>query len=316
MNPTPPNHAFVVETRDRGLRLDVWLHARLPTLSRSRIQGLIKAGNVTLDGEVHSAHAKVAAGQRADVVIPPAGPIALSPEAIPLDIIHEDADIIVINKPAGLVVHPAPGHAGGTLVNALLYHCDDLAGIGGELRPGIVHRLDKDTTGAIVVAKNELAMAALVGQFKSGEVTKQYAAIVQGIPAPPSGTVQTPIGRSDHDRKKMSSCPASGGRMAVTHYEVAERFRDCSSLCVRIETGRTHQIRVHMAHIGHPVIGDRQYRGRRRQDDLPASVSRQMLHARHLAFDHPRTGRRVRYSAPLPADMAELLAALRGRDDS
>jgi len=195
-------------------------------------------------------------------------------------------------------------------VNALLFHCRDLAGIGGERRPGIVHRLDKDTTGALVAAKNEKAMANLVEQFKAGQVRKEYLAVAHGTPAPAAGTVKTLIGRSSHDRQKMSARPSSG-RPAVTHYRVEESWDDVSLLRVRIETGRTHQIRVHMAHIGHPVVGDRQY-GRRRAA-LPMPVARQMLHAETLAFRHPRTGQPLEFKAPLPADMTSLIQSLRNR---
>jgi len=296
---------------DIGLRLDVWLSRCLPGLSRSRVQSLLEAGHITAGGRVVRPRTKVVEGMQVEVEIPPAVPVTLAGENIPLAILHEDADIIVINKPAGLVVHPAAGHAAGTLVNALLYHCHDLAGIGGELRPGIVHRLDKDTSGVLVAAKNEQAMAGLVEQFRKGQVRKEYLAIVQGKPATASGTVKTLIGRSPRDRKKMSARPVSG-RPAVTHYQVRETFGDVSLLKVRIETGRTHQIRVHLAHIGHPVVGDRQYgRGGRRLGELPMPASRQMLHAEILAFRHPRTGRPLEFTAPLPDDMRRLLQALR-----
>lgn len=295
---------------DVGLRLDVWLTRRLPDLSRSRLQMLIKHGDITMGGKAVRPHAKVTEGLEVDVDIPPAVPVELAGEDIPLEILYEDSDIIVINKPAGLVVHPAAGHASGTLVNALLHHCGDLAGIGGELRPGIVHRLDKDTSGAMVAAKNEPAMAGLVDQFKQGQVRKEYLALVCGKPVPASGTVKTLIGRSPHDRKKMSAKPATG-RMAVTHYQTQESWKEVSLLRVRIETGRTHQIRVHVAHIGHPVAGDRQYG--RRQPALPAPVTRQMLHAETLAFRHPRTGKPLEFRAPLPADMKSLLDFLRSR---
>ena len=294
-------------------RLDTWLASRLDGLSRSRIQALIGSGAIRVDGAAVRANLRLRAGMQVEVEIPPPVPAAPAAEDIPLSVLFEDLDVIVIDKPAGLVVHPAAGHAAGTLVNALLHRCADLAGIGGELRPGIVHRLDKDTSGVIVVAKNERAMAALVGQFKAGQVRKEYMAVVYGVPIPPSGTVDTLIGRSPFDRKKMSAEPMRG-RRAVTHYRLVEALGDCALLRVRIETGRTHQIRVHLAHIGHPVLGDRQYGGRRARNEpggAEAGVERQMLHAETLAFRHPRDGRELVCRAPLPADMESVLAGLR-----
>ena len=294
-------------------RLDAWLAARLEGVSRSRIQALIVSGAIRVDGGPVRPNLRLRGGMEVEVALPPPAPAAPAPEDIPLRVLFEDADVIVIDKPAGLVVHPAAGHAAGTLVNALLHRCADLAGIGGERRPGIVHRLDKDTSGAMVVAKNERAMASLVGQFKAGQVRKEYVALVHGVPMPPSGTVDTLIGRSSHDRKKMSAEP-SRGRRAVTHYRVAEVLGDCAFLRVRIETGRTHQIRVHLAHIGHPVLGDRQYGGRRERGGSGGAergALRQMLHAETLAFRHPRDARDVVCRAPLPADMAAVLAGLR-----
>lgn len=294
---------------EAGLRLDIWLERHLPGLSRSRVQALIRAGLVTLDGRRAKPHTPVRTGLEAVVCIPPPAPVTTEAQDIPLDVLYEDADLIVINKPPGLVVHPAAGHASGTLVNALLHHCKNLAGIGGELRPGIVHRLDKDTSGAMVVAKTDAAMAGLIRQFKAGGVRKEYLAVVHGCPVPPEGTVSTLIGRSRHDRKKMSARP-SRGRPAVTHYAVQEDFGDFSLLRIRIETGRTHQIRVHLAHVGHPVVGDAQY-GRRRSPSAP-QVDRQMLHAHRLGFLHPRSRAPVEFVAPLPSDFERALASLRG----
>ena len=295
---------------DAGLRLDVWLSKRLPDVSRSRVQSLIKSGHITAAGQPVTAHAKVTAQTRVSVEIPAAVPVAAAAEDLPLAILYEDSDIVVLNKQAGIVVHPAAGHAAGTLVNALLHHCQDLAGVGGERRPGIVHRLDKDTTGVMVVAKNDRAMAGLTAQFKQTRVQKVYTALVEGLPRPAMGTIDTLIGRSPHDRKKMSA-RAPVGRQARSHYQVVEVLGDVCRVKVRIETGRTHQIRVHMAHIGHPVVGDRQYGGRHRRAALPVAVSRQMLHAEQLAFCHPVSGAPLTFTAPLPADMAELLQALR-----
>ena len=293
---------------DSGRRVDQWIEGRLNGLSRTRIQSLIRNGHITVNRRVVKAHARVREGLEAEIELPAPEPASVEAENIPLDILYEDADILVLNKPAGLVVHPAAGHRAGTLVNALLFHCHDLAGIGGELRPGLVHRLDKDTSGALVVAKNDLAMAGLVGQFKEGRVRKEYVALVHGTPKPPEGRIETLIGRSPRDRKKMSARPNSG-RRAVTHYRVDAVYGDICRVRVRIETGRTHQIRVHMAHLGHPVVGDTQYG--RRKTDLPAGlVARQMLHAERLGLTHPRTGREMLFVAPLPPDMRAVLELL------
>lgn len=298
----PPEHA--------GKRLDVWLALAFPDLSRSRLQALIGDGHVLVNGRQAKPSHKAVAGTSVTVDIPPAVETGLIPEAIPLRILHEDADIVVLDKPAGMVVHPAAGHGSGTLVNALLAHCPDLAGIGGEKRPGIVHRLDRDTSGVMVAAKNEAAMRSLVAQFKQRRVTKEYFAVVWGVPHPASGRAETLIGRSTHDRKKMSATPAAG-RPAITLYETVEPFGAASVLRVRIETGRTHQIRVHMAWLGHPIVGDAQY-GRKRSDAFPvAPPQRQMLHAARLELDHPRTGKHMTFVAPPPEDMQNFIDALR-----
>jgi 23S rRNA pseudouridine1911/1915/1917 synthase len=300
---------LLVTPEGAGNRLDTWLSGREPDLSRARIQALIHGGHVTLDGKAAKPSQKLSEGQTVTLTIPPAVETASRPEAIPLEVLFEDRDLIVINKPAGLVVHPAAGHASGTLVNALLARCPDLAGIGGEIRPGIVHRLDRDTTGVMVVAKNETAMRSLVNQFRDRQVTKEYLALVWGHLNPPSGRTETLIGRNPHDRKKMSAKPVIG-RPAVTLYETAETFAATSLLRVRIETGRTHQIRVHMAHLGHSIVGDPQY-GRPRRETLPVPVpARQMLHAAKLSFIHPATGQPMTFEAPLPADMRELVSIL------
>ncbi len=294
-----------------GQRLDVWLSANLPGLSRSRIQSLIESGNITISGRKIRASRKITANMEIEINIPPARPTELVAEDIPLTILYEDADIIVINKQAGLVVHPAAGHASGTLVNALMHHCDNLAGIGGELRPGIVHRLDKDTSGVMVAAKNEQAMMELARQFKEGLVQKKYVAVVHGTPSPARGRIQTSIGRSRHDRKKMS-VTGSTGRVAVTNYEITQSFGFASLMQLCIETGRTHQIRVHMAHIGHPVIGDKQYGGRRKQKlCLPVEAKRQLLHAEFLAFTHPVNGKNMCFKAAIPEDMNAVIKALK-----
>jgi 23S rRNA pseudouridine1911/1915/1917 synthase len=293
-----------------GARLDVWLSRAAPEHSRSCYQQWIRDGAVLLNDAVPKPRALVRPGDRVAVTPPPVQPVALQAEAMPLDVLFEDAAMLVLNKPAGLVVHPAAGHERGTLVNALLHHCEDLTGIGGERRPGIVHRLDKDTSGVMVVAKSEAAMAALTRQFKQRQVRKEYVALVRGRVEPPCGTVETLIGRHPTDRKKMST-RAARGRQAVSHYETVEAFGDeASCLRVRIETGRTHQIRVHMAHLGHAVLGDAVY-GRTRQLADGTPVARQLLHAARLSLAHPVSGAPLEFDAPLPADMQAVIQQLR-----
>jgi len=292
-----------------GKRLDVALARLEPTLSRAQVQRLIEQGEVTVAGGVAKPAHKLRAGERIEGSVPEPVATHLSAQAIPLVILHEDADLVVIDKPAGMVVHPAAGHAQGTLVNALLHHCRDLSGIGGELRPGIVHRLDKGTSGVLVVAKHDRAHRALAAQWKLHSIDREYQAFVRGAPRAESGTVDAPIGRHPTDRKRMST-RARVGRSAVTHWRVEERLREATLLRVRLETGRTHQIRVHMASIAMPVLGDPVYGGGRA---LPRAISiaRQALHAALLGFTHPTTGERVRFGAPLPADLVALLEALR-----
>ena len=299
---------LTVPAEGAGSRLDVWLRRQAPDCSRARIQSLIRAGLVRVNGETRKPHHPLRGGDRVEYEIPPPEPARLAAQDIPLDILYEDADILVLNKPAGLVVHPAAGHADGTLVNALLHHCPDLGGIGGEIRPGIVHRLDKDTSGVLVIAKNDFALHGLAAQFKERTLRKEYLAAVWGEPKPPRGVIRTLIGRNPRNRKKMSARPASG-RPAVTHYEVLSRHGGVSLLRVRIETGRTHQIRVHLAHIGHPVVGDRQY-GRARKGLRATPPARQMLHAERLAFTHPRTRAPLEFAAPIPQDLHAFLRDL------
>ena len=301
---------YIVTPDGAGKRLDVWLSTQEPDLSRARIQALIHEGHILLGGKSPKPSQKLTAGQNITLAIPPPVEVELKPEAIALDVVYEDSDLIVVNKPDGMVVHPAAGHASGTLVNALLAHCPDLAGIGGEKRPGIVHRLDRETTGVMVVAKNETTMRSLVNQFRHRQVTKEYLALVWGHMNPPAGRAETLIGRNPNDRKKMCTRP-DHGRPAVTNYETQEKFATSSLLRVRIETGRTHQIRVHMAFLGHSIVGDPQY-GRPRRDALPVPVpARQMLHAARLAFTHPATGQPLSFEARLPPDMQTLLTTLR-----
>lgn len=302
---------YNVPAEDAGTRLDRCLSRANAELSRARIQQLIRSGHVRLNGQPSKAHHPVATGDVIDMEIPEPAALTLEPEAIPLDILFEDDEVLVLNKPAGLVVHPSAGHEGGTLVNALLHHCKDLAGIGGERRPGIVHRLDQDTSGVIVVAKTEHAMQSLSRQFKERRVNKRYTAMVRGRVIPESGDIETLIGRSPHHRRKMSA-RVTAGRAARTHYATIESFNDATLLDVTIETGRTHQIRVHMAHLGHPVLGDREY-GRARALAGDIRADRQMLHATTLAFQHPTSGVPLEFDAPLPEDMRELIRKLRTR---
>ncbi len=289
-------------TLDRSApRLDAWLAAAHPAISRSRWKQLIESGRVTLNGApALKPNTPLAPGDTLLCIFPPPEPAGLVATDIPLDILFEDADLIVLNKPPGLVIHPAPGHAADTLVNALLHHCTDLAGIGGELRPGIVHRLDKDTSGVLVVAKNEQAVASLVAQFSAHTVEKEYLALVWGTPKKPAGVIELPIGRHPVHRKKVAV--TDKGRPALTRYETLAAGPLASLLRVRIETGRTHQIRVHMARLGHPVVGDTTY-GRARHG-LPdgLAIPRQMLHAHSLKLLHPRTGAPLAFTAPPPPD--------------
>ena len=293
-------------TADRGgERLDTFIARRCPELSRSHARRLIDEGLVSVNGRKVKPSERVAAGLSVSVTIPPPETITLVPEAIPLTIIYQDGDIIVLDKPAGLTVHPAPGHPSGTLVNALLAACPDLRGIAGTRRPGIVHRLDKDTSGLMVVAKNDRAQRALQRQLKDRDVRKTYLALVRGVPAPREGTIAAPIGRHPKNRKKMAV--VADGREATTRYRVREEIAGGQYSLLEVEpvTGRTHQIRVHLAAVGHPVVGDATY-GR-----PSAVVGRQFLHADKLAFAMPLGGRTVEFESPLPADLREALSQLR-----
>ena len=301
---------LTVGPAEGGQRIDTWLHGQLPDYSRSRLQGLIRKGHVLVDGKGVRPHSPTRPGTVVTITCPPVEAVALRAEDIPLNIVYEDNDLVAVNKPAGLVVHPAVGNWSGTLVNALLNHCEDLEGVGGELRPVIVHRLDKDTSGIMVVAKNDVAMQSLVGQFKAGGVGKVYAALVRGVPSAPSRRIETLVGRSRHDRKKMSAQPPRG-RQAITHYEVVDTFGDLAAhVAVRIETGRTHQIRVHMAHVGHPVLGDPLYGRNKPIGDL-GTPGRQLLHAHRLSIEHPVSGEQLVFEAPLPQDIVEWIEKLR-----
>ena len=295
--------AFIADRADE--RLDLFLVRRLPDLSRSYAQRLIVDGQVTVDGTARKANYKLRGGEEIVCTMPPAEEIEICAEDIPLDILYEDADIIVVNKARGMVVHPAAGIYAGTLVNALLWHCKDLSGINGTLRPGIVHRLDKDTSGVMVAAKNDMAHHYLARQIRDKDARREYRAIVHGNIVPRAGVITGDIGRHPTDRKKMAIV-RENGKPATTHFEVLERFGSYTYVSCRLETGRTHQIRVHMTSIGHPLVGDPKYTAKKN----PFAIVGQALHSLSLSLTHPRTGREMTFTAPLPADMEEILHTL------
>ncbi|QDH19872.1 RluA family pseudouridine synthase [Saccharibacillus brassicae] len=276
-------------------------------VSRSQIQLWIDQGHITVNGKTVKANYKLSPNETVDVRVPAPESVDIVPENIPLDVVYEDSDVIVVNKPRGMVVHPAVGHSSGTLVNALMFHCKDLSGINGEVRPGIVHRIDKDTSGLLMAAKNDKAHASLAEQLKEHSVSRIYTALAHGNIAHNHGTVDANLGRDPHDRK-MFTVVQSGGKHAITHFNVSERFGDYTLLELKLETGRTHQIRAHMKFIGHPLVGDPMY-GRTGGLKLQG----QALHAASLGFTHPTTGERLEFSAPIPADLEELLTHLRSR---
>ena len=291
-------------TEHAGVRLDAFLSAD-GALTRSQAARLIAEGRVRVNGKPAAKSARLSGGETVTVDVPQLRETALPPQDIPLDVVYEDDDVIVVNKPTGLVVHPAPGHPDGTLVNALLHHCgDSLSGIGGEKRPGIVHRIDRDTSGLIIAAKNDAAHLALSAQLKDHSLSRTYECLVTGNMKQDSGTVDTPIGRSSADRKKMAVVPT--GRRAVTHWEVVARYPGVTHLRCRLETGRTHQIRVHMAYIGHPILGDTVYGAKKPVPGLTG----QCLHATGLRFIHPRTHEPVELTCPLPEEFTRMLAKL------
>ena len=328
----PECHQLPASPADAGERLDRFLMARLPGLSRSRLQALIRDGHLTeAEATIREPGHRVKPGLVYGLAVPAAEPDQPSGEAIPLDVVYEDQELIVINKPAGLVVHPAAGHATGTLVNALIAHCgESLSGIGGVRRPGIVHRLDKDTSGLMVVAKNDRAHRSLSEQFAAhgadGRMEREYVAVVWGVPERRIGRIDAPLGRKATARTKMAVVREESGRHAVTRYEVVEVFKGVGGKPVAslvrciLETGRTHQIRVHMAHIGHPVMGDATYAAgfaaSRRNlgeeaDAALEALGRQALHAAVLGFEHPRTGKKMRFEAEMPGEMGRLVGGLR-----
>ena len=285
-------------TADRdGERMDAFLARSLPDLTRSAAQRLLERGEVTRDGRPVRKNDRTCAGQELEVALPEPEPVEIIPQDIPLDVVYEDGDVIVVNKPVGMVVHPAPGHPDGTLVNALLHHCgDSLSGINGQLRPGIVHRIDRDTSGLVIAAKNDRAHLALAGQLQDHSLFRLYHAVVLGGFREESGTVDAPIARHPVQRKRMAVCPPGQGRRAVTHYQVIDSRAGYTHLTCQLETGRTHQIRVHLAHLGHPLLGDPVYGPKRPFPGLDG----QCLHAAQLTFTHPATGTRITVSAPLP----------------
>jgi 23S rRNA pseudouridine1911/1915/1917 synthase len=310
---------FEVTDREAGLRLDSLLAERLD-LSRSRVEQLIAEGAVELNGSLPKKGERPRTGDRIRVRVPEPEPSIALPEAIPLDIVFQDEDLLVLNKPAGLVVHPAPGNRNGTLVNALLHEIGDLSGIGGVLRPGIVHRLDKDTSGLMVVAKNDRAHRALSADLKERRVRRRYLAAAWGHLALDTVTVDAPIGRSGAERKRMAV--VAHGRPAVTHFRRLEQWRAADLLSAELDTGRTHQIRVHLQHIGHPIVGDLTYGAGREKGfsgvtrgwalELARRTPRQFLHAAELRFDHPRTGEALEFTAELPPDLAAVAEWARG----
>ena len=293
-------------SEDAGSRLDAWLAGQLPDVTRSAAARLCEEGRVTLAGKPLAKNYRLTGGETVAVTLPDPAPVDVAPQDIPLDVVYEDDDVIVVNKPKGLVVHPAPGHPDGTLVNALLHHCgDSLSGIGGELRPGIVHRIDRDTSGLIIAAKNDFAHQKLASQLQDHTLSRIYRCIVVGNLREDSGTVNAPIGRHPADRKKMAV--VANGRSAVTHWSVVERLAGHTDVECRLETGRTHQIRVHMAQIGHPILGDTVYGAKKPVPGLQG----QCLHAVGLRFLHPRTGELVELWCPLPPEFQQQLRRLR-----
>jgi 23S rRNA pseudouridine1911/1915/1917 synthase len=310
---------FSISDSDREERIDSYLASQVDDLTRSRVQELIKTGLVKVNGLVTKPSYRLRPGDQIRLCIPPPSSYHLEPESIQFSTVYEDASLIVVDKPPGLVVHPAPGHPAGTLVHGLLEHCRDLSGIGGRLRPGIVHRLDKDTSGLVVVAKHDRAHAFLSEQFKAGKVNKRYVAIVHGIVREQSGKIDLPIAR--HAKKRKQMCVAtSGGRKALTFWRRMEFLgRKFSLLSVRPKTGRTHQIRVHLSYMGHPVVGDAVYGYKKSwwKKNFPQGGgeafigTRQMLHAETLGFIHPESGKYCEYHAPLPPDMEQVVQALK-----
>ncbi|MBU3190533.1 RluA family pseudouridine synthase [Clostridium bowmanii] len=299
------NFDFKIEEDSVGTRLDVFISSKFENKSRSHIQGIIEGENALVNGKCRKSNYKLKLDETVTLAIPDPVELNVQAEDIPLDVLYEDSDVIVINKPQDMVVHPAPGNYSGTLVNALLNHCTDLSGINGVLRPGIVHRIDKDTSGALVVAKNDNAHNCLAMQLKDHSMTRSYVALVEGIIKPDEGTIDQPIGRNPNDRIKMGV--VENGKKAITHYKVIERFESHTLVECNLETGRTHQIRVHMAKIGHPLVGDLVYGFKKQRFNLKG----QALHAKRLGFIHPSTHEYMEFSSPLPAYFEKIITKLR-----
>lgn len=300
---------IIIEDKYNGLRADKALSIIFENLSRNFIQNLFENNNVLINGKNSKGKTKLVSGDKVKIDIPEPEELSVQGENIPLDIIYEDKDVIIVNKPKDMVVHPAPGNYSGTLVNALLYHCTDLSGINGVIRPGIVHRIDKDTSGILVIAKNDLAHNDLAAQFKEHSIKREYFALVEGRIKNDEGTIDAPIGRHSNNRLKFAV--SDGGKRAITHYKVLEVFNSCTLVKCTLETGRTHQIRVHMAFIGHPLVGDTVY-GLKKQK---LTNSGQVLHAKTLGFIHPSTKEYVEFNSSLPKEYKKILRKLGGKED-
>lgn len=300
---------FITHEQDAGLRLDKYLSEQLTDMTRSFLQKQIKDGQVTVDTQPVKANYKLKSGQAVELIVPPVQESEIAPENIPLDILYEDEDLLIVNKPKNMVVHPSAGHISGTLVNAVMYHCkDSLSGINGTIRPGIVHRIDKDTTGSLIICKNDESHVCIAEQIKEHSIRRIYRGIVSGNLRQTEGAVEGNIGRHPIDRKKMAIV-AKGGKPAVTHYQVLEQWKNAAYMEFRLETGRTHQIRVHMASIGHPLLGDTVYGNTKN----PYQLQGQALHAMTIGFCHPKTGEYLEISAPLPDYFTALVQKLRNR---
>jgi 23S rRNA pseudouridine1911/1915/1917 synthase len=303
---------YSVDEEYDSLRLDLFLSGMQEELSRSYISKLIDQGLVSVNGkDVSKSSVKVKEGDEVILLLPPSVVPDIKPEDIPLDILYEDNDVIVVNKPKGMVVHPAAGHYEGTLVNALLYHCKDLSGINGVMRPGIVHRIDKDTSGSLVICKNDIAHHAVADQLKIHSINRIYYAIIHGHPSMPEGTIHKPIGRDPSNRLKMAVCEEGKGKDAITHYEVVEELNGYSLIKCKLETGRTHQIRVHMSSIHHPILGDPLYETG--FSNPFEHLQGQCLHAATIGLNHPKTGEYLEVTAPMPEYFAHLLDILRNK---
>lgn len=301
------SRSFIVSAEQAGMRLDKYLSEQIPEMTRSFLQKIVKDQAVTVNGTVQKANWKLRENEKVCITIPDPQETQILPEDIPLDILYEDEDLLIVNKPKGMVVHPAAGHYTNTLVNAIMYHCkDSLSGINGEIRPGIVHRIDMDTTGSLIVCKNDTAHVKIAEQIKAHTVTRRYRGIVNGIVKEDTGRIEGDIGRHPVDRKKMA-VHVKNGKPAVTHFKVLERFRQQTYIEFELETGRTHQIRVHMASIGHPLMGDPLYGNGKN----PNKLQGQVLHAMTIGFIHPRTEEYMEFTAPLPEYFEQLLTKLR-----